>query len=92
MTKRLQVLLEDPEYGALQQAASARGISVAEWVRQALAAAHRLESTGDVDRKLDAIRAAVRHAGPTGPVERLTADIERSYLTGVGPDASSGSY
>jgi hypothetical protein len=86
MTKRLQVLLEDPEYGALQQAASARGISVAEWVRQALAAAHRLESTGD------AIRAAVRHAGPTGPVERLTADIERSYLTGVGPDVSSGSY
>ncbi len=92
MTKRLQVLLDEPEYTALQQAAAARGVSVAEWVRQALAAAHRRESSGDVDRKLDAIRAAVRHAGPTGPVERLTADLERSYLTGVGPDAGSGGY
>ena len=92
MTKRLQVLLDEPEYLALQRAASSRGVSVAEWVRQALVAAHRLESSGDVDRKLDAIRAAVRHAGPTGPVERLTADLERSYLSGVGPDASTGGY
>ncbi len=92
MTKRLQVLLDDLEYEALQQAAAARGLSVAEWVRQALVAARRRESSGDVDRKLDAIRTAIRHTGPTGQVERMNADIERSYLGGVGPDAPGGGY
>ncbi len=92
MTKRLQVLLEDPEYEALQRAAVARGVSVAEWVRQALLAARRRESSGDVDRKLDAIRTAIRHTGPTGQVERMNVDFERSYLSGVGPDSTGGGY
>jgi len=39
MTKRLQVLFDDEEYAALQAAATSRGMTVAEWVRQALAAA-----------------------------------------------------
>jgi hypothetical protein len=92
MTKRLQVLLEDTEYQALQLAAAARGLSVAEWVRQALVAARRRESGGHVDRKLAAIRAAVRHAGPTGQIDRMTAEVERGYLSGVGPDTSTGGY
>ncbi|MEY3137349.1 MAG: hypothetical protein RL580_1081 [Pseudomonadota bacterium] len=92
MTKRLQVLFEDGEYAALQAAAASRGMTVAEWVRQALAEARRDASTADVDRKLAAIRAAVRHAAPTGSIERLTADIERGY--GATPEASpaSGGY
>jgi hypothetical protein len=89
VTKRLQVLFEDAEYAALQAAAAARGLSVAEWVRQAIAAARRRESTGAVDRKLDAIRAAVRHTGPTGPIERLTAEVERAYRGGAD---SGGGY
>ena len=92
MTKRLQVLLDDPEYEALQLAAAARNLSIAEWVRQALVAARRRESSGDVDRKLAAIRAAVRHAGPTGQIDRMTGEVERGYLSGVGPDASTGGY
>jgi len=72
MTKRLQVLLDDPEYEALQLAAAARNLSIAEWVRQALVAARRRESSGDVDRKL--------------------GEVERGYLSGVGPDASTGGY
>lgn len=83
MTKRLQVLFDEAEYAALQQAAAARGLSVAEWVRQAVAAARRRESSGDVDRKLDAIRVAVRHSGPTGQIERLTAEVERTYRSGI---------
>ncbi|MCU0757870.1 MAG: ribbon-helix-helix protein, CopG family [Steroidobacteraceae bacterium] len=79
MTKRLQVLLEDAEYAALQKAAAARGVTVAEWVRRALLAARRLESSGEVDRKLDAIRTAVRHTGPSGQIERITDEIERGY-------------
>ena len=84
MTKRLQVLLEDAEYAALQKAAVARGVTVAEWVRRALVAARRLEASGDLDRKLDAIRAAVRHTGPSGPIERFADEIERGYGSGGG--------
>jgi hypothetical protein len=67
-------------------------MTVAEWVRQALAEARRDASTADVDRKLAAIRAAVRHAAPSGPIERLTADIERGYGTAPDPSAASGGY
>jgi hypothetical protein len=88
MTKRLQVLFDDAEYVALQQSAAARGLSVADWVRQAVAAARRRESSGDIDRKLDAIRTAVRHTGPTGQIERLTAEVERAYRGGT--DAGGG--
>jgi hypothetical protein len=42
-------------------------------------AARRRESSADIDRKLDAIRAAVRHSGPTGQIERLGSEIERGY-------------
>ena len=98
MTKRLQVLFDEAEYAALQSAATSRGMTMAEWVRQALTAARREASTADVDRKLAAIRAAVRHAGPTGPIERVIGETERGYATGPGPGpghdtaASAGGY
>lgn len=82
MTKRLQVLFDDQEYAALQAAATSRGMTVAEWVRQALAAARREASTADFDRKLSAIRNAVRHAAPTGSIERLVGETERGYAAG----------
>jgi hypothetical protein len=86
MTKRLQVLFEDAEYAALQAAATSRGMTMAEWVRQALTTARREASTADVDRKLAAIRAAVRHAAPTGPIERLVGETERGYAAMPGGD------
>jgi hypothetical protein len=86
MTKRLQVLFEDAEYAALQAAATSRGMTMAEWVRQALTAARREASTADVDRKLAAIRAAVRHAAPTGPIDRLVSETERGYAAMPGGD------
>lgn len=95
MTKRLQVLFDDQEYAALQAAAASRGMTVAEWVRQALAAARREASTTDVDRKLAAIRAAVRHAAPTGTVERLIGETERAYgstNSAAASDPSAGGY
>jgi 2-oxo-4-hydroxy-4-carboxy--5-ureidoimidazoline (OHCU) decarboxylase len=94
MTKRLQVLFEDGEYAALQAAAASRSMTVAEWVRQALAQVRRESSTADVERKLAAIRTAVRHAAPTGPIERLTADIDRGYAAGPAPEglSSPGNY
>ena len=82
MTKRLQVLLDDPEWREIQRAARARRLTIAEWVRQALRAARRQQPTGDVDRKLEALRAAARHAFPTADIEQMLEDIERGYRGG----------
>lgn len=59
MAKRLQVILQDPEYREIQRAARARHMTIAAWVRQALAKARRSEPIGDVEKKLAAVRAAV---------------------------------
>lgn len=81
MAKRLQVILRDPEYREVQRAARARHMSIAEWVRQALAQARRHEPTGDVEKKLRAIRAAAKHEFPAGDIETMLAEIERGYLS-----------
>lgn len=79
MTKRLQVLLDDPEWREIQRTARARRMTVAEWVRQALRLARRRESAGDVDKKLAAVRRAARHDFPTADIDRMNEEIERGY-------------
>lgn len=81
MAKRLQVILQDPEYREIQRAARSRQMSIAEWVRQALALARRREPLGDVQKKLAAVRAAVKHDFPTSDIETMLAEIEQAYLT-----------
>jgi hypothetical protein len=78
------VLLDDAEMRELRRVARAHRMTVAEWVRQALRAARRRAPSSDSGRKLDAIRAASRHAFPTGEIDEMLADIERGYGTGPG--------
>ena len=85
MSKRLQVLLKDPEYLEIQQAARSRDMSVAEWVRQALSLVRRSEPSGSLGKKLDAIRAAARHGYPTADIDRMLAEIERGYSAETNP-------
>ena len=80
MSKRLQVLLEEPELRAVQRAARAERMTVAEWVRQALRAARRRAPTADPRRKIESIRAAARHSFPSPDVEQMLAEIESGYL------------
>ena len=82
MAKRLQVILEDPEYREIQRVARARRMTVAAWVRQALAAARRYEPLGDAAKKLDVIRDAARQSFPTGDIEVVLAEIEQGYRSG----------
>jgi len=79
MAKRLQVILRDPEYREIQRIARSQHMSIAAWVRQALAIARRQEPRNDVRKKLDAIRAAVLHHFPTGDIEDMLAEIESGY-------------
>jgi hypothetical protein len=80
MTKRLQVILQDPEYREIQKIARSRRMSIAEWVRQALAPARRREPLADVSKKLEAIRAAVQYDFPTADIDQMLAEIESGYM------------
>jgi hypothetical protein len=84
MTKRLQVLLDDPEWREVQRAARAQRLTIAEWVRQALRAARKQQPRGDFERKLAAVRAALRHAFPTGDIDQMLDEVERGYGAGEG--------
>ncbi len=83
MAKRLQVILQDPEYREIQHIARSRHISLAEWVRQALEFARRKEPVGETGTKLAVIRAAGQHEFPVGSIDEMLADIEKGY--GAGP-------
>jgi len=79
MSKRLQVLFDEPEIREIQRIARSQRMTVAEWVRQALRAARRSEPGGDVEKKLAAVRKAVRHRFPTADIDQMIAETERGY-------------
>jgi hypothetical protein len=81
----LQVILQDPEYREIKRVARARRMSIAAWVRQALALARRQEPVNDTEKKLAAIRAAVQFNGPTADIEQMLEEIERGYLSDSQP-------
>lgn len=80
MSKRLQVILDEAELREIQRAARAQRMTVAQWVRQALRAARRREPAGDAATKIAVVRAAARHAFPSGDIEQILADVERGYV------------
>jgi hypothetical protein len=76
----LQVILQEPEYREIQRVARSRHMSIAEWVRQALAHARRHEPLGDVDKKLKAVRdAAAQNAGSAVDMQTMLSEIEQGY-------------
>ena len=80
MSKRLQVLFDEGEYGELQHTAKRNRMTVSEWVRQAVRVALRGESSAAPDRKLAAVRSAARHEFPTADIEVMLNEVERGYL------------
>jgi len=83
MAKRLQVILQDSEYREVQRAARSRHMSIAEWVRQSLEFARRREPSGDIGRKLAAIRAATQHSFPVRDIDGMLEEIEKGYGNGL---------
>jgi hypothetical protein len=81
MSKRLQIILDDAEYREIQKLARSCHLSIAEWARQALDLACRQQASVEVSRKLDVVRAAVRHAFPTDAIDAMQAEIESGYLS-----------
>jgi hypothetical protein len=85
MAKRLQVILQDPEYREIQRMARSRHMSIAEWVRQALDLARRQEPVGDIRKKLEVIRPATQHQYPVSDIQGLLAEIEKGCGIGMRP-------
>lgn len=80
MSKRLQVVIDDAELRSLQRVARSKGMTLAEWVRQALRKAVSTEPVGSVEKKLAVIRSASRHAFPAPDIETMLNEIEQGYL------------
>lgn len=84
MSSRLQVVLDKAELREIQEVARRHRMTTAEWVRQALRAARRVEPRGEARKKLEVVRAAARHAFPVADIEQMLGEIERGYLGGEG--------
>jgi ribosomal 50S subunit-associated protein YjgA (DUF615 family) len=85
MSKRLQVILQDPEYREIQRAARLQRLSLAEWVRRALQSARRHEPEGSSTRKLEVIRLAVQHEYPTADIDQMLEEVETGYRSNTLP-------
>ena len=73
--RRMQVLIEETEYRKIFRVAKRQGMTLAEWVRQALRAAYRQEPLGDRDKKLAAVRTAASHEFPTADIDQMLVEI-----------------
>lgn len=79
MSKRLQVILEDDEMREIQRLARQQRTTVAEWVRRALRAMRQRQPSESGERKIQAVRAAVRHSLPTEDIGVMLKQIESGY-------------
>jgi hypothetical protein len=79
MSKRLQVLLGEEEFGELRATAHRQGMTVSEWVRHLIREGTRQADTGDAARKLEIIRKASEYAFPAGDIDTMLAEIEQGY-------------
>jgi hypothetical protein len=85
MSKRLQVVVKDDELERYEQVAGALGMTVSEWVRRSLHEAERDVSTGDVERKLAAVREAValETEGREADIETMLAETATGRLAEI---------
>jgi hypothetical protein len=92
MSKRLQVVVRDEDMERYARAADAAGVTLSEWVRQALRVAERERSSGDVEAKLALIKRAASYNFPAEPdIDTLLAEMETGRLAEIeaglpGPD------
>jgi hypothetical protein len=79
MSKRLQVLLPDPEMAEIRRLARREQVTVGEWVRRALRDVRSRQPVHDAEFKLKAIRKAAEYSFPTADIDQMLEEIERGY-------------
>ncbi|HSZ69740.1 MAG TPA: hypothetical protein VK756_05195 [Solirubrobacteraceae bacterium] len=85
MSRRLQVVVGDSDLERYTRTADAAGVSLSEWVRQALRVAERERAIGDVETKLAVVRRAVAHetGGREVDIETMLAETEAGRLSEI---------
>jgi hypothetical protein len=76
------VILDDDEMKAIAAIARKRNMTVSGWVRTTLREARSRHPQVAGDRKILAVRAAVRHSFPTSDMDGMLAEIESAYQSG----------
>ena len=79
MSKRLQVLLPDPEMLDIRRLAKRESLTVGEWVRRALREARAGRPAIEPETKLKAVRQGAKFSFPTADLEQMLSEIERGY-------------
>jgi Ribbon-helix-helix protein, copG family len=75
MSKRLQVLLPEPELAEIQKLAEYEQVSVGEWVRRALRDARLRRASVEPYAKLKSVRQAAECSFPTADIDQMLAEI-----------------
>jgi hypothetical protein len=83
MSKRLQVVVDDAELRRFQKAAKSAGVTLAEWVRQALRSAEREKATGDIERKIAAVRQGLSYSFPAPDIDDMLNELEQGYSSSL---------
>ena len=75
----------DSDLERYTRTADAAGVSLSEWVRQALRVAERERAIGDVETKLAVVRRAVAHetGGREVDIETMLAETEAGRLSEI---------
>lgn len=79
MSTRLQVVMSEAEASEYRRLAARDGLTLSEWIRQKLRRTGRDAAPSNIERKLAAIRAAVRHEFPTADIDQMLSEIKSGY-------------
>ena len=79
MSKRLQVVVSDPEMSEIQRMAKRESLTVGEWVRRVLRDARATRPVIDSETKLKVLRRAMQYSFPTTDIEQMLNEIERGF-------------
>ena len=82
MSKRLQVVLDDDEMKEIAAMARTQKVTISSWVRTALREARSRRPQAAGDRKIQVVRAAIKHGFPTADMDKMLAEIESGYQSG----------
>lgn len=73
------MVVKEDDLARYERSAQASGQTLSEWVRQAMNAAERRTSSGDVEAKLAAVRKAATYNFPVPDIDTLLAEIDTRY-------------
>jgi len=82
MSKQLRVRFDESEYRELQRLAKRKGMTISDWVRDAVRVAAKQQPVSSMRRKLAAIRAAAAlNLAPSPDIDEMNGEIEKGYLS-----------